>query len=80
MAVEADDVGQNLLCKQRDTGSFLFQDNLQQNTAGQIITRFGIQHHKGLRVHHQIFDLCQCDVGRGIGVVKPAIGIFFDNP
>ncbi len=76
MAVETDDVGKNRLTEHRRPARFLFQNDLQQDAAGEVFTRFGIAHHHVLVVDHQLPHFGQGDVGGSVGVVQATVGYF----
>ena len=47
MAVETDDVRQHRLGEHGRTAGFLFQNDLQQDAARDVLARLGIPHHQG---------------------------------
>ena len=53
-----------------------FQNDLQQDAAGEVFARLGIAHHHVLVVDHQLPHLGQGDVGGSVGVVQATVGYF----
>ena len=60
--VEADDVRQHVGGEHGRAVGFLFEDDLEQNAARNIVARFGIQHDARFTAHDQLFDFRQRDV------------------
>jgi hypothetical protein len=79
VAVETDDVGEHGLGEHGRAARFFFQNDLQQDAAGQIVIGLCVAHHERLARHHQILDLRQRDVRRRFGVIQPAVGILLDD-
>ena len=79
MPVKTDDIAQNRFGKDGAAACLFFQNDLQQDAAGQIFAGFGIAHHKGLCLHDQFLDLRQRDVAGSGRIVQPPIGVFFQH-
>jgi hypothetical protein len=67
MAVETDDVGQHGLGEHRCTARLFFENDLQQDAAGQVFAGLGVANHERFAVHHQLLDFGQRDVGGRVG-------------
>jgi hypothetical protein len=79
VAVEADDLRQHLGAEHRHSAGFLFEDDLQQDLARQILARLRVDHLKFLLFEHELLDVGQRDVGAGLRVVQPAVRILLDQ-
>ncbi len=77
--VEADETFQVVVGEQRVGFGFLFEDNLQQDTAGYVFLAFLINHDEWYLGQHQVTDLLQGDVLAFLGIVQATIGIFLDD-
>ncbi len=79
VAIETDDLRQHVAGEHRRAAGLFFQDDLQQDAAGQVFVGLGIDHIEFFIIEHQLLDVRQGDVGAGLGIVQTAIGIFFNQ-
>src|SRR5690554_4757787 len=80
VAVEADDLRQQLGREHRLPGRFVLGDDLQQDRAGQVFAALGVADLELLTVHDQLADVLDRDVARNLGVVQAAVGVLLDDP
>ncbi|KAF4516595.1 hypothetical protein B566_EDAN003342 [Ephemera danica] len=78
-AVETNEPGKQFAGKKRHTTAFFFEDDLQENAAGQILTGFGIDDLECFELQHQILDVTQSNVGACVGIVETAVRVFLDQ-
>ncbi len=57
VAVEADDLLKHDRAEHGHAAALFFQNDLQQDAAGEIFAGLGVLHHKAHPVHHQLFDI-----------------------
>ena len=77
--VEADKSLQVIVGKQRVGFGFLFEDNLQQDTAGYVCLAFLLNYNERRLGQHQVTDLLQGDVLAFLGIVEATIGVLLDD-
>ncbi len=79
VAVEADQLAQELDRQQVLAAAFLFENDLGQYRAGDVVTALGIEHDEVDALAHHVAQVVQRDVGRGRGIVEPAVGVLLDD-
>ena len=79
VAVEADDLRQHLGREHRHAGALLFQDDLQQDAAGQVLAALGVAHLEGLGLQHHLLDIAESDVAAGAGVIETAVRVLLQH-
>ena len=79
IAVTANHVGEHFAGEQRLRGAFLFENDLQQDAAGDVFVGLGVENFEGNVAEHQVFHFGQRDVRAGVGIVQTAVGVFFDD-
>lgn len=79
VAIEADHVGERGFTKHGHAAAFFFQNDLEQDGAGEVFIRFRIAYSECFAIDDQLLDFSERDVGGADGVIQAAIGVFFDD-
>jgi len=79
VTVETNHFGKHLGGKQRLTTGFLFDDYLQQNTAGKIFFRIRLNHAEFAAAQHKLTNVGQCYIAAELRVIESAIWVLFDD-
>src|SRR5690606_8190103 len=79
VAVEADDLAEQLGGEHRLAVLFVLGDDLQQHLAGQVLARSRITHLELLAIDDQLAYVLDGDVAGDLRVVETAVGVFLDD-
>ena len=79
VVVVADHVAQEADRQQVAALAVLFQDDLGQDRARDVLAGLGVEHHELLALAHHLAELVERDVAAGRGIVEPAVGVFLDH-
>src|SRR5690606_39767063 len=79
IAVEADDLAEQLRGQHRLAVLFLLGDDLQQHLAGEVVAGLGVAHLEVLAVDDQLSHVLDRDVAGDLGVVEATVRIFLDD-
>src|SRR5690606_34326464 len=79
VAVEADELAEQLGGEHRLAGRFVLGDDLQQDRAGQVLAGLGVADLELLAVEDQLPDVLDGDVARDLGVVETPVRVLLDD-
>src|SRR5688500_8077698 len=79
IAVETDDLRQQLGGEHRLAAILVLRDDLQQHRAGQVLAGLGVADLELFVLQHQLADLLQSDVAGDLGVVEAAVRVLLDD-
>ena len=80
MTVKTNDLSQRRTREHRLAVGFFFQNNLEQDTAGQVFIGFGVNHNEIFVAEHKLLHIGHRDVRTGLSIVEAAIRIFLNQP
>ena len=79
IAVEADDLAEQLRGEHRLAVLLMLGDDLQQHLPGQVVAALGVAHLEVLALDDQLAHVLDGDVAGDLGVVEPTVGILLDD-
>ncbi len=79
IAVEADDLGQQLVREHRLALVLVLGDDLQQHRTGQVVAGLGVADFELFVVDDQLAHVLQRDVAGDLGVVETTIRVLLDD-
>jgi hypothetical protein len=79
IAVETDDLAEQLRGEHRFAVGLVLRDDLQQHLAGKVIAGLGIAHLEILAVDDELAHILDGDVAGDLGVVETTVGILLDD-
>ena len=79
VAVEADHLGQQVAGEHRSAASLFFEDDLQQDVAGEVFAGLGVDDLETAVLEHELLHVGERDVGAGLRVVEAPVGVFLDQ-
>jgi len=77
IAIEADHLGKKVAGEHGGATRLLFEDDLQQDVAGQVFAALGVNNLEDTVFKDEFLHVCERDVGAGLGVVKAAVRVLF---
>ena len=79
IAVEPDDLAEQLRGQHRLPVLFMLGDDLQQHLPGQVVATLGVAYLEVLALDDQLAHVLDGDVAGDFGVVEATVGIFLDD-
>ena len=80
VAVEPDQLAQEGGRQQILAGLvFLFEDDLRQHRAGDVVAGLGVIDEEILAIFHHRSEIFERHIGAGTGIIEPPIGVFLDR-
>lgn len=78
-SIGANHPGKHLATEEGGFAQFLFQDDLHQDAACQVLLGSGVDDPEGRPFEDQRFDFTERDVPLGARIVQAPIGVFLDH-